>query len=173
MPAAKATAGTLPAETLARVRSGGLPVVSSGDAASTRYTYARAPAASAPAGGGYSGVLWNDSATNTVGNGGGGGAGLLEAQAGDDAVAPAAPQPSFGYESRPLPFEPNLGQAESGDFVAHGFGYSLAVNEDGVELELPVAEGETAQLSMNFVGSTYVTGFMIGNGYFGSLTVLP
>ena len=27
--------------------------------------------------------------------------------------------------------------------------------------------------SMNFVGSTYVTGFMIANGYFGSFTVLP
>jgi hypothetical protein len=27
--------------------------------------------------------------------------------------------------------------------------------------------------SMNFVGSTYVIGFMIANGYFGSIAVLP
>jgi hypothetical protein len=27
--------------------------------------------------------------------------------------------------------------------------------------------------SMNLVGSTYSTGFMIANGYFGSITVLP
>ena len=79
MPAAKATAGALPAETLARVRSGGLPAVSSRDAASNRYTYARTPEAGVPAGGGYSGVLWNDSVASGVASG----ASLLAAEGGD------------------------------------------------------------------------------------------
>jgi hypothetical protein len=37
----------------------------------------------------------------------------------------------------------------------------------------PRARLHESHQSMNLVGSTYVTGFMIANGYFGSITVLP